>query len=164
MVTWIIRQPISLPLHVYKLRSRTSQSSTLHFTIHLISHKVSCSHLLTAPSTLTVPEKPPPTLNATNTTFPPCSTTARPYLSLGGARKNGPSASANKKMETCSAPTVVSVMCRSDMTRWSEGAKIVEAKGERKEKAATMAVARNFFGVGQDYVVGCSVGDEGEIV
>jgi hypothetical protein len=47
MVTWIIRQQISPPLHVYKLRSRTSQSRTRHFTIHLIAHFVSCSQLLT---------------------------------------------------------------------------------------------------------------------
>jgi hypothetical protein len=47
MVTWIIRQPISPPLHVYKLRSRASQSRTRHFTIHLITHFVSCSRLLT---------------------------------------------------------------------------------------------------------------------
>jgi hypothetical protein len=47
MVTSIIRQPISPPLHVYKLRSRTSQSRTRHFTIHLTTHFVSCSQLLT---------------------------------------------------------------------------------------------------------------------
>jgi hypothetical protein len=47
MVTWIIRQPISPPLHVFKLRSWTSQSTTRHFTIHLTSHFVSCSQLLT---------------------------------------------------------------------------------------------------------------------
>jgi hypothetical protein len=47
MVTWIIRQPISLRLHVYKLRSRTSQSKTRHFTIHLTTHFVSCPQLLT---------------------------------------------------------------------------------------------------------------------
>jgi hypothetical protein len=50
MVTWIICQPISPPLHVYKLRSRTSQSRTRHFTIHLTTHFVSCSQLLTLPS------------------------------------------------------------------------------------------------------------------
>jgi hypothetical protein len=32
IVTWIIRQPISPPRHVYKLRLRTSQSGTLHYT------------------------------------------------------------------------------------------------------------------------------------
>jgi hypothetical protein len=47
MVAWIIRQPISPPLHVYKLRSRASQSRTRHFTIHSITHFVSCSQLLT---------------------------------------------------------------------------------------------------------------------
>jgi hypothetical protein len=48
MVAWIICQPISPPLHVYKLRSRASQSRTRHFTIHSITHFVSCSQLLTA--------------------------------------------------------------------------------------------------------------------
>jgi hypothetical protein len=47
MVAWIIRQPISPPLHVYKLRLRASQSRGRHFTIHLITHFVSCSQLLT---------------------------------------------------------------------------------------------------------------------
>jgi hypothetical protein len=47
MVTWIMRQAISPPLHVYKLRSWTSQSTTQHFTIHLTSHFVFCSQLLT---------------------------------------------------------------------------------------------------------------------
>jgi hypothetical protein len=47
MVAWIIRQPISPPLHVYKLRSRASQSRTRHFTIHSITHFVFCSQLLT---------------------------------------------------------------------------------------------------------------------
>jgi hypothetical protein len=47
MVTWIIRQPISPPLHVYKLRLRISRWKTLHLTIHLTSHFVSCSPLLT---------------------------------------------------------------------------------------------------------------------
>jgi hypothetical protein len=37
-------------LHVYKLRSRTSQSKTRHFTIHLTTHFVSCSQLLTVMS------------------------------------------------------------------------------------------------------------------
>jgi hypothetical protein len=37
-------------LHVYKLRSRTSQSKIRHFTIHLTTHFVSCSQLLTVMS------------------------------------------------------------------------------------------------------------------
>lgn len=39
MVTWIIRQPISPLLHIYKLRSQTSRSSqhnTLHNILHLL--------------------------------------------------------------------------------------------------------------------------------
>ena len=47
MVTWIIRQPISPQLHVYKPTSQTSRSSELHFTIHTTLHFVSCSQLLT---------------------------------------------------------------------------------------------------------------------
>jgi hypothetical protein len=47
MVTWIIRQLISPPLHVYKLRTRTFRSRTGHSTIHLTSHFVSCTLLLT---------------------------------------------------------------------------------------------------------------------
>ena len=48
IVTWIIHQPISPQLHVYKLRSQTSQSST-HYTEqytlhHTLSPALNCLH------------------------------------------------------------------------------------------------------------------------
>ena len=51
MVTWIIHQPISPPLHVYKLRLRPFQANTQHRTIHLTLQFTSS----TAASSLSVP-------------------------------------------------------------------------------------------------------------
>jgi hypothetical protein len=64
-----------------------------------------------------VREKPPPRENATKITLPKCMIIALPYFSLSGAIKSGPRANAKRKMETCRAPTVLSVILRSFITR-----------------------------------------------
>jgi hypothetical protein len=81
MVAWIIRQPISPPLHVYKLRSRASQSRTQHFTIHSITHFVSCSQLLTPSFCFRIPL---PHTNRTSCCFGSVS-----LFSLSSARISG---------------------------------------------------------------------------
>ena len=50
-----------------------------------------------------------------------------------------------------SAIVVLSVMPRSFETKCTDGAKIVEAKGEMKQKAPIMAVARIFLLNSQAY-------------
>jgi hypothetical protein len=80
-----------------------------------------------------------------HTTLANCKTTTRPYTSLSGARKRGPTTNASKKIENINSVTIVEWTLRSLSIACSAGAIMDDAMGVMNVIKDTSPVTNHFL-------------------